>query len=552
MDTKRAVDLERCLNFVLPYLNLTDLVLLARTNTSVVHWLKELLPGQGFVTFDILSDDECASSIVHSLIQSSRKRKLIFGRNMSESGFASLTRVLSSCSSVTDVDFQQCDQVPAGAFEHVLEARYLDSIIFASLWRLDDETVATTAKHCNDKMKNLNLSRCYRITDASIREIRGLKRLNLERCVNILHPDTLSVVAIQNPHLLELNLSSLSSLVTDDSLQQTPSLEMLETLVLDSCHQLSDDSLVHISRIAPKLQHLSLSRCTGLNQIDLLLSNLSSTLIHLDVSGCEVFASDCSALRTLKNLQHFEAKQSDLCDYAMEFLGDLPRLESLVLSGCKALTDAGLQAFAKTNSVHTLIQFHVGACPNLTNGGLASLFARRGRKLQSIQLPPNSTDATLHMVHTLLPNLASIDMGKALAISDMGVASLTASLGHSIVNMKLDETSITDKVFSILLRCTRLEKLTGYGCASTSAEGFEFLDRQAGVHLKTLMDKEGRMLRSKTTHVASGTSKKRRGGYSKSLIPSVNVSSSTQNFLSVEAPMFIVSCVALAIDWYFS
>ncbi|XP_053685767.1 F-box/LRR-repeat protein 7-like [Sabethes cyaneus] len=128
------------------------------------------------------------------------------------------------------------------------------------------------------KLRVLNLTGCYKITDLSLEKgfcFSELKELHLARCSSITEKGIEALVR-NNKSIEYLDLSECPQ-INDYCIQLiTADLKRLRVLKVNKCPLLTDDSLYYISTNCHYLKHISLNGCIKLNRAEERLSRLGT------------------------------------------------------------------------------------------------------------------------------------------------------------------------------------------------------------------------------------------------------------------------------------
>ena len=137
-----------------------------------------------------------------------------------------------------------------------------------------------------------------------------------------------------------------SQRLTDTGLMQlTVHMSRLEVARFDNCHSLQGRGLYALTPARNHLHTLSLAQCRRLTDEGMLHVSRLVGLEHLSLAGCRCL-TDCalSALRDMYNLRTLDMSQCDLItDTGLRMLDGLDVLEELSLGWCRSLTDQGLE-----------------------------------------------------------------------------------------------------------------------------------------------------------------------------------------------------------------
>lgn len=160
--------------------------------------------------------------------------------------------------------------------------RDLQEIHLAECTWLQIATLKIMAEIC-PYIRSLNVSSNYQLNTAAWRELtkfKGLKSLNLSRCHQITDDDLVIILKA-------------STGVTD--------------LILDECGKIGDRGFFELAKSSPRLNHLSLVRCSISDSSLLEIASRCRALTSLDLSRCELltekgFKELAKHAQTLKEL----------------------------------------------------------------------------------------------------------------------------------------------------------------------------------------------------------------------------------------------------------
>jgi len=184
-------------------------------------------------------------------------------------------------------------------------------------------------------------------------------------------------------HGLEsLNLSGCYN-VSDDALAQalSGSLPLLTTLNLSLCKQITDTTLYRIADNLRRLQHVDVSGCENITNKGILqIMHKLSSLKSLNLRSCRnVTDKGIACVAGVDRKRGSSVQLERLCLQDLQKLTDsslkyishgLQMLQSLNLSFCASITDAGLKFVAQMPS---LVELNLCSCDNVTDVGIGHL-----------------------------------------------------------------------------------------------------------------------------------------------------------------------------------
>lgn len=232
----------------------------------------------------------------------------------------------------------------------------------------------------------LDVSWSEDLTKKGLREMRqlaGLKSLNLKGCERIRDASSLS-----NPALTYLHMGALKRLSNTAFVRNLPSLTFLDFTYCDNVACVAGISSLRslellrlkgtaVRKVAPPLSltSLDLSDCKKLVSLGGLGRLSALTSLDLDNSRLEdaMLLEICEQLGTHGALQHLScATHSMTCitDAALQGIGRIRSLTSLVLERNYRITDAGM---AHVGRLSRLTSLDLWQCSRITDEGLAEL-----------------------------------------------------------------------------------------------------------------------------------------------------------------------------------
>lgn len=355
---------------------------------------------------------------------------------------------LSALANLRQDDLQwlcfMCLEVPPSQWRHVGELRRLRTLI---LWRCDIHDGDLRWIGQLTSLRRLDFSLCSSITDAAVRSLENLGKLEY------------------------LNLDGN---ITDDALNSIARLGRLKLLDLSGT-RIRGPGLAHLEKLT-NLEHLSLWQNPITDDALGHLGKLSS-LRGLGLGGTKISDKGLSELVGLSKLESLNLEDTRIGDKGLEYVSKLANLRTLDLHKTRG-SDAGFAHLAKLKSLENLEP------PNgISNAGVAHL---RGMRLKSLDLGPTSVNSEglahlegMPLTKVLLPSnltdddLAEIAKFKDLeqlwiqnspAVTDAGIARLSGL--KSLNYVLLYRLRITPSSYAILqewpeLRVLHLEPPTG-------------------------------------------------------------------------------------------
>ena len=238
------------------------------------------------------------------------------------------------------------------------------------------------------KLKHLNLRSCRQVSDLGIAKL----------CGPIIDDNVLPAANAENAPV-ELYPARLS----------------LESLSLQDCQKLSDESLHYISQKMPNLKSINLSFCVSITDTGLKSLAKMTSLEDLNLRSCDnvsdigigFLAEDHGQLKSLDI--SFCGNVSDASLRHMASSNGLSgSLKKLAMTTC-AISDEGLTKLAK--SLGQLQELHIGQCVKLSDLSLEAI-ASHMKNLTSIDLYgcPKLSKAALEKMRKQLTKLTNFNL----------------------------------------------------------------------------------------------------------------------------------------------
>lgn len=342
---------------MLPYV--PNLVVLNLNNCDLVgdNFLK--LVGKQLRQLELLHLAFCTSCTDEGLYQ--------FAVTANPATFTSLD--LTCCRSITDDGL-------VGLAEKMTKLKYLN---ICGVNRCTEVGGKAITHHCWD-LEYLNMSDCDLLTDdVFLFDTVGDGRRAADQ--NMLQKVT------------DLDISECSRISDHGIGGISLRCQLLETLNLTGCANLSDDAALFLTREprtggprGGKLKKLKLSYCMNVTDLGLLHLTKQCTkverielegLVHVTDDGIRKLASHCT---TIQNISIARCKR--LTDKALCNLADFLWIEELDVSSNPKITDEGIDVIAMEFS--GLLKLNVSKCEKLTNRAIVTL-GRHNKQLRELQ-----------------------------------------------------------------------------------------------------------------------------------------------------------------------
>ena len=167
--------------------------------------------------------------------------------------------------------------------------------------------------------------------------------------------------------LQELGIYQSINYQNDNVLTTLATLPCITVLEIDQAYDISNIGLNRVLSECKALKDLTIINCPGLDK-DVFINITNLNLYTLNLSKCRLVCNDFINSISIKclNLRYLDISNDSLVS-KVDYLSDLPRLSSLVVSGCYLLND---QSFANFKSGN-LKELDISFCTSVTDVGLS-------------------------------------------------------------------------------------------------------------------------------------------------------------------------------------
>jgi hypothetical protein len=173
---------------------------------------------------------------------------------------------------------------------------------------------------------------------------------------------------------------------------KTRNLSTITSLNLSWCRGLTDIGLEYICTNCPKLQVLDIALCLRVTNQGLQNLRRCSDLKRLTLARCSQFTDEAfTFFQECKNLQMISLADVKISDKKIiELVTYCPHLQTLLLPGCRQLTDvaltSGIAPYARS-----LCALSLSGCVNMTETALIYLIRERGLTLMTLNIAETQT-----------------------------------------------------------------------------------------------------------------------------------------------------------------
>ncbi|KAI8094683.1 hypothetical protein BDF21DRAFT_355471 [Thamnidium elegans] len=245
-----------------------------------------------------------------------------------------------------------------------------------------DTTAASIAAVLGNRVRSLNLSQCFYITDEGfkilIENMTNIESMDLNSCW-LLTDKSLTAVAVTCPHLVKLDLSNcrkisdvgIFKLLNEKATRGYPELSELS---LSYCKKLSDMTMSHLAEFCSNtLSTLNIQRCTRITDQGFVkwADTQFPQLKALNLTDCS-FLTDQAISHLVSAAPNLNRLSLSFCcalsDSAIEGLISLPELKDLDASFCgAAVSDVSIRALLNSNSIEPINSLNIRGCVRITD-----------------------------------------------------------------------------------------------------------------------------------------------------------------------------------------
>ncbi|KAG9509033.1 F-box/LRR-repeat protein 16 [Fragariocoptes setiger] len=254
-------------------------------------------------------------------------------------------------------------------------------------------------------LNSIELSGCNDITNSlNFSSLRHMNKLCVTDCINIadgfitrIHQvlSQLDELTLQSYHITDASMDYLQSQLTHSRLR---------VLELPNCKEITNESVVMLSRVFPDLEVLSLSGSSKISDEGIeVLAEHAHCLRRLDISWCSKItdaALECIACDLSDSLNELIVDRCiHVTDVGLGYLSTMPNLHVLSLRWCQQITDLGLETLI---SMRTMTSLSIAGCHQITMRSLLCLV--RSPKLAELELT-NCPSVSFELLNYLQRNL---------------------------------------------------------------------------------------------------------------------------------------------------
>ncbi|XP_034478186.1 F-box/LRR-repeat protein 20 [Drosophila innubila] len=359
-----------------------------------------------------------------------------------------------------------CRQLNVATIKGFLSTQSLLSVLdLSGTVCLNDDCLVTIAG-TNPQLKSLKISACAGVTNMGAIHLRNLSRLqhlDISNCDGISSPGIIEGVGReQNTVLLELNVSNLT--ICEEAIRAIArNLRALRSLHLNNCvNGVTDDVMQLIISQLCWLRELSLESCCRLTDAALTGINVSKLQLNRTSSIGDMYPAPDSFTGSLQSIKislrskaeeeivrDAKRKQAMIAAYEMNLINEedfeghniqaLRGLRSLNLRGCNKISDVSLKYGLKHIELNKLLLSH---CQQISLLGMESLVNN-------------------------CPSIEILDLSDCYNINDQGIKTITEKL-QRLRSLDISGCSqLTDhSIDAIIVNCQCLQTLSIYRCRS--------------------------------------------------------------------------------------
>nr|AFI78802.1 F-box family protein [Chlorokybus atmophyticus] len=373
-----------------------------------------------------------------------------------------LQHVGAHCRSIQVVNITDCSKVTDEGVSAIANPQLRH--VFASGSKITDVTLLVLAETCK-QLQILAVGNCA-VSDVGLLSIgancTSLIYFNCFGCTQGVSDVGIEHIAENSRELEELEISNCQQ-ISDRSLIAVSrhTGEGVKMLYAAFCPELRDTGLRQLAEGGTQLEELHLSGCIGLSSRGLQSIGLCSKLRSLHISSCDV---DSSALQAIaKGCAALETLDLSFCtginDLAIQLLTKhCPQMQRLSMAFGREVSDVSLQAISE--NCPKLVSLDCSNCRQISNVGVEAV-AEKCRMLQvlSIERCHLVTDQSIAKLIANQPNLHSLNVSHLPVVTDEGLGHLASCPALRSLRMA-SCSSVTDNTLRVLgTHCRLLETL---------------------------------------------------------------------------------------------
>ncbi|NXC42011.1 DRC6 protein, partial [Penelope pileata] len=269
------------------------------------------------------------------------------------------------CPYIRHIHIAGCQKITDIGLKMISQLKYILVLNVADCFRISDGGVQLFVRGSSGaKLRELNLTNCIHVTDASVTEIaqrcHQLAYLNLHHCENVTDA---GIEALGNmSSLMSIDVSGTS--ISDVGLKALGRRGKIKQLSLSECKNVSDTGIQEFCKGTEHLEYCHVSYCPQLtDEVVKALAFHCHKLTSVSIAGCPKMTDTC--------IQYL----ATACRY----------LHFLDISGCINLTDKALKCLWK-RCKQILKKLY---CRNITKQAVLKYAAKLGKQEHSDADPPS-------------------------------------------------------------------------------------------------------------------------------------------------------------------
>ena len=195
-----------------------------------------------------------------------------------------------SKSNIKELNLENCHQITDSSIRYIARnCQRIESINLSGCWEITDNAILEITTELKN-LKYLNISKCSNLTDTALSYIheksKSLETLVISETPINVTSDGLCQLVKNLPDLRDLNMMYSSEQVNDDVVQAvSENSRTIKNLNVNSCHKITDVSLLSLGLHCFSLEMLNIVACYQLTAYQLL--NLQQSNPKLKIIGFE-------------------------------------------------------------------------------------------------------------------------------------------------------------------------------------------------------------------------------------------------------------------------
>ncbi|XP_063052776.1 F-box and leucine-rich repeat protein 13 isoform X2 [Engraulis encrasicolus] len=322
------------------------------------------------------------------------------------------------CLGLLHLDLSGCSQITVNGFRHIAAGcSLLQHIVLDDMPTFTDKCLQELTAKCKS-LVTISLLDASHLTDTAFETLAqraSLKQLRIEGNKHITDFGWRAICK-GSPDLRHLHAAN-CLLMSDGSMKYIASLKNLTYLDISENTRVSDAGLRHLAdgSCAAKLQELNVSHCRVNDIVAVRIVKRYEALQRLNISYCEGISS--FDFLNSSSLVSLDISGCNIQDKGLSAVGEINCLQKLTMSECLGITDVGIEKFSK--QARRLEDIDISHCVSLSDVSIKSLSSYCKPLARLIVAGcPKITDVGIHYLALFTPHLRELDVSGCVLLTD--------------------------------------------------------------------------------------------------------------------------------------